>query len=138
MIREARAHEAGMSLVSMLVETAIVGILAVTVSRFTVTVIAGAKAVNRIQEKEELRQLIRARLDCAKTKAHMQPGKNVVFYSSADKAIMTADSSNVMSLGGWRVTVPHPSGGGVMAVKAKKDDINEANLFKDSAPLICP
>jgi hypothetical protein len=127
-----------MSLVSMIVAIAVVGIFASIVSRFTVTVVAGAKAVNRIQEKEELRQLIRARMDCAKTKARMQPGKNVVFYSSADRAIMTADAANVMSLGGWKITVPPPAGGGVMTVKAKKEDVNEANLFKDSAPLICP
>lgn len=128
----------GMSLVSVMVALAVVGVLAMVAMQFASNSIKSAKAIERLGEQEDIRRLIRSRMDCAATKLKIGGGRNIVFYGRDGQPIAPVNANtNEMAIGGWKFTATaYNATTGEFSVNARDEHQASEKLFK-TVPLVC-
>ncbi len=133
-------REDGVSLITVMVALAIVGILMAVVMTFAKNSINAAKAIERLGELEDVRRLIRARMDCATTKTRMAGGRNIAFFGRDGQPITaTNPTTNEMSVGDWKFTATayDPTTGRFTVSARHPKQAAESVLFR-AVPLVCP
>jgi type II secretory pathway pseudopilin PulG len=137
-MKATRKHsEAGMSLISVMFGVAIVGILIAVINSLASNNMRASKMIERQGQMEDIRRLIRMRLDCAATKSHITSGKNIVLYGRDGKAIAKTNTQNQMLVGKWAIEVPsYSTSNGQFKVLAIHPAQKNQNLFI-YAPLVC-
>lgn len=133
----------GFSMVSVLVALAISGILALVVASFTRNAVVSAKFIGLMNEKEDIRNLIRVKTDCAQTKLNIGTG-NIVLYDRLGKPIANKNTNNELMIQKWvlRVTAYNALNGAftITAMHPDRQGANGAAQFKrlfDTVPFTC-
>ena len=102
-----RAHEAGMSLVSMLVAIAILSVAMLLISQLLSSSILGTQSVANRQDLEGVKQLIRTRLDCKAslgvTAATTLPLTCASYASVVPKSADGAQIASGGKIGSWTI-----------------------------------
>lgn len=136
--------QAGFSLVSLLVGIGVVGILSAVLSEFANTSMKAARKIAQIGEMEDVRRMIRMRLDCGKTllaiKGAGKSPSTLPLMASNGVAIAEKTSDFVYKLSPkikFKATGRDSKTGAITIVVKVSDSSDFSNLFSNSAPVVC-
>jgi len=136
-------RESGISLISVLVALGITGIIATYLSSYSMSMLASVRTVAQAGELEEVRRLIRLKLNCTQTMNRLDRESTtaeqvVALYDRHGHPIFSFDGT-LMSVGKWRLKAFHNHDLlGQFRIEAGNSNFTTQDIFAESVPLVCP
>lgn len=103
-----RGNRSGFSLIEVVVVLGVLATLGYIATRSTTSLLNSVKQVTVIKEREDLKNLIRMRIDCNETKSHMiSSSDDIKLYDRNGNVILDLNpgTEGGMKLGEWRIRV---------------------------------
>jgi type II secretory pathway pseudopilin PulG len=133
-----RHAERGSLLLGVLVGVLITGILMSMVATIAESSLQTAKKIAAMGTMEDLRNLIRLRLNCEQTLANVQASRgNIVMRDRTGNPIAPTNENGVATVGKWRIVARQWNAStGELSIAVEGPDQPSTPLFR-TVPLIC-
>lgn len=126
----------GIGLIGVIMASVILGILTFSVAQFARQAIRAATHVAEVGELEDLRRVIRVKLDCTKSRATIVSGGSILLRDANNLPIFQ-ETGTTMKMGRWSIEA-RTSGPTDIPVSVRGPTQPQRELFSPGPRLQCP